>query len=133
MRRGVQRGHRGFTLIEMMVVISVMVILLAMVLPIYSASIRRAREDNFRQNLETLNRVIFQYTMDKQKAPKSLADLHTAGYIESVPNDITGSQTWEVEEDDSTIMSLLQTEGGIYGVHSGSSQVGSNGKAYSEW
>jgi general secretion pathway protein G len=115
-----------------MVVISVMIILLGMALPIYSASVRQAREEAFRQNLETLNRVIFQYTLDKQKAPKSLEDLHSAGYIKEVPNDITG-QPWETEEDDSTILSLRQTEGGVYGVHSASNKVGSNGKAYSEW
>ncbi len=128
-----QRTDRGFTLIEMMVVIAIMIILLAMAMPIYSASIREAREENFRQNLETLNRVIIQYTLDKQKAPKSLEDLKTAGYIKSIPNDITGSQTWETEEDDSTIMVIGQTEGGLYGVHSASNKMGSNGKAYSEW
>jgi general secretion pathway protein G len=133
MKRKVQRNSRGFTLIEMMVVISVMVILLSMAIPIYSASIRQAREEAFRQNLETLNRVIIQYTLDKQKAPKSLEDLKSAGYIASVPDDVTGSKTWESEEDDSTIMSIGQTEGGLYGVHSASNKVGSNGKAYSEW
>jgi len=133
MRRRVQRGSRGFTLIEMMVAISVMVILLGMAMPIYSASIRKAREDNFRHNLETLNQMIFQYTLDKQKAPKSLDELKSAGYIEKVPNDITGSDSWVVEEDDTTILSIYQKEGGMYGVHSGSSRTGSNGKAYSEW
>jgi general secretion pathway protein G len=133
MTRKVQRDSRGFTLIEMMVVISVMIILLGMALPIYSASVRQAREEAFRQNLETLNRVIFQYTLDKQKAPKSLDDLKSAGYIESVPDDVSGSKTWETEEDDSTILSVRQTEGGVYGVHSASNKVGSNGKAYSEW
>jgi general secretion pathway protein G len=133
MQRYGQRDERGFTLIEMMVVIAIMVILLSMAIPIFSASIRQAKEENFRQNLETLNRVIYQYTLDKQKAPKSLEDLKSAGYIEKVPEDITGSATWETEEDDSTIMSLGQKEGGLYGVHSSSNKVGSNGKAYSEW
>lgn len=131
--RRIQRGSRGFTLIEMMVAISVMVILLSLVMPIYSASIRQARENNFKQNVETLNQVIFQYTLDKQKAPKSLEDLKTAGYISSVPDDITGTQSWEIEEDEKTLLSLHQTEGGVYGVKSSSSRVGSNGKPYSEW
>ena len=133
MRRNPKSRSRGFTLLEMMVVITVMVILLGLAMPIYSNSVKQAREEAFRQNLETLNRVIFQYTMDKQKAPKSLDDLVEAKYIKSVPDDITGSKTWEVEEDDSTILSQLQTDGGIYGVHSGSNQIGSNGKPYSEW
>jgi len=133
MRRRVQRGSRGFTLIEVMVAISVMVILLGMAMPIYSASIRKAREDNFRHNLETLNQMIYQYTLDKQKAPKSLDELKSAGYVEKIPADITGSQSWEIEEDDKTILSIYQKDGGMYAVHSGSSRTGSNGKPYSEW
>lgn len=133
MRRRIQHDSRGFTLLEMMVVLSIMLILLSITMPIYSQSIKRAREDMFRQNLETLDEVIFQYTMDKQKAPTSLEDLKSAGYIKSVPHDISGSDTWVTDEDPETIMALGQKEGGIYAVHSGSSRVGSNGKAYSEW
>jgi general secretion pathway protein G len=135
MFRGARRRDRGFTLIEMMAVIGIILILLGIALPVYSHSLARAREDNLRQNLETLNQLIFQYTQDKQKAPQSLDDLRTAGYIKSIPEDITGSvDTWETEPGDGTIMSLDQTDtGGIIGVHSGSSQVGSDGKAYSEW
>ncbi|MFZ3342071.1 MAG: type II secretion system protein [Terriglobales bacterium] len=126
-------ASRGFTLIEMMVAIAVMVILLSVAMPIYSASIRAAREDNFKRNLETLNQEIYQYTLDKQKAPKSLEDLKTAGYISRVPDDITGTPDWQTEEDETTILSLQQTEGGVYGVKSASSGIGSNGKPYSEW
>jgi general secretion pathway protein G len=133
MRKKIQRDSRGFTLLEMMVVLSVMLILLSITMPIYSQTIKRQREDTFRQNLETLNRVIVQYTLDKQRAPKSLDDLKSAGYIESVPDDITGEKTWETEEDPEMIMAIGQTEGGIYAAHSGSSRVGSNGKPYSEW
>jgi general secretion pathway protein G len=135
MFRGARRRDRGFTLIEMMAVIGIILILLGIALPVYSHSLVRAREDNLRQNLETLNQLIFQYTQDKQKAPESLDDLRTAGYLKSIPEDITGSvDTWETEPGDGTIMSLDQTDtGGIIGVHSGSNQVGSDGKAYSEW
>jgi general secretion pathway protein G len=125
----------GFTLIEMMAVIGIILILLGIALPVYSHSMVRAREENLRQNLETLNQLIFQYTQDKQKAPQSLNDLKTAGYLKAIPEDITGSvDTWEPEPGDGTIMSLDQTDtGGIIGVHSGSNQIGSDGKAYSEW
>jgi len=135
MFRVVRRRDRGFTLIEMMAVIGIILILLGIGLPVYSHSLARAREDNLRQNLETLNQLIFQYTQDKQKAPQSLDDLRTAGYLKSIPEDITGSvDTWETEPGDGTIMSLDQTDtDGIIGVHSGSNQVGSDGKAYSEW
>lgn len=128
-----KRGSSGFTLIEMMVVISIIIILLAVAMPIYSRSVNLAKEDAFRQSLETLNKVIFQYTLDKQKPPQSLGDLKTAGYIKEIPNDITGSNTWVVEDDPPAILSLYQTDTGIYGVRSGSDHVGSNGKPYSEW
>jgi prepilin-type N-terminal cleavage/methylation domain-containing protein len=85
------RRNRGFTLIEMMVVISMILILLGVAMPIYSHSIVRAREENLRKNLNTLNFMIYQYTQDKQKAPQSLDDLKTAGYIKEIPDDITGS------------------------------------------
>lgn len=129
------RRERGFTLIEVMVVITVILILLGMAIPIYTHSVRRALEERLRHNLDTLNEAIFQYTLDKQKTPQSLQDLKSGGYIDEIPNDITGSpDTWETESGDDFIMSLEQKEkGGIIGVHSGSQQVGSDGKAYSTW
>ena len=133
MKKRIQRGARGFTLVELMVVISIMLILLALAMPIYSQSVNRAREDAFRDSLLTLNKVIFQYTMDKQKPPLSLDELKQAGYIEEIPKDINGSNTWVTEDDPPAILSLYQTETGIYGVHSGSDRIGSNGKPYSEW
>jgi general secretion pathway protein G len=129
--------ERGFTLISMMVVISIMLILLGVAMPIFSHSLTRAREENLRKNLDTLNQSIFQYTQDKQKAPQSLDDLVTAGYIDrrvGIPDDITGSKTWETEPAEGVIMSLDQTDtDGIIGVHSGSSQTSSDGTPYSKW
>jgi|HubBroStandDraft_1064217.scaffolds.fasta_scaffold00286_15 general secretion pathway protein G len=128
------RRERGFTLISMMIVISIMLILLGVAMPIYSHSLQRTREENLRHNLTTLNQMIFEYTQDKQKAPQSLDDLVTAKYLDAIPEDITGSNTWEVEPAEGVIMSLDQTNtDGIIGVHSGSNRVGSDGKAYSEW
>jgi general secretion pathway protein G len=125
--------NRGFTLIEMMVVISIILILLSVAMPIYSHSLTLQREQNLRQNLETLNRVIVQYTLDKQKAPTSLEDLVQAKYIKSIPEDITGNtDSWQLDEDDS-IMSLEQTDPGITSVHSGSNQTASDGTMYSSW
>ena len=128
------RRQRGFTLIEMMVVISIILILLGVAMPIYTHSLMHAREENLRTNLNTLNYMIYQYTQDKQKAPQSLDDLKSAGYIKEIPNDITGSNTWEVEQGDGMIMSIYQKDaGGIIGVHSGSNQTASDGTAYSTW
>ncbi len=127
------QGNRGFTLLEMMVVITIILILLSIAVPLYSQSISKARENNLRQNLDTLNRVISQYTRDKKKAPQSLNDLVQTGYIESIPEDITGrNDTWALEEDDS-IMSVDQTDSGISGVHSGSDRVAADGTVYSDW
>ena len=132
MRR--RRADGGFTLVEMMIVISIMLVLLGIALPRYAASLQTAREENLRKNLNTLNQVIYQYTLDKQRAPKSLNDLQSAGYIETVPEDITGSKdTWAMEEEQDTIFLPEQTDGGIVGVHSGSDQIGSDGRAYAEW
>jgi len=135
MNRRATGRERGFTLISMMVVISIMLILLGVAMPIFSHSLTRAREENLRANLETLNQAIFQYAQDKQKAPQSLSDLVSAKYLKTIPNDITGNpDTWETEPGEGVIMSLDQKDdGGIIGGHSGSTQVGSNGKAYSEW
>jgi general secretion pathway protein G len=134
MNRRVTARSRGFTLIEMMVVISIILILLGVAMPIYTHSITRKREANLRRNLETLNRVIFQYAQDKQKTPQSLDDLVSAKYLGKIPDDITGSNTWVTEEGDGVIMSLDQTDtGGIIGVHSGSSGTASDGSAYSSW
>ncbi len=125
--------NRGFTLIEMMIVISMILILLSIALPMYNRSIIRARETTLKQNLATLNKVIDQYTLDKQKAPQSLADLVSAGYLRTIPQDITGSNdTWQCDQEDS-LKSIDQTEPGIVGCHSGSNQVGSDGTAYSTW
>ena len=126
---------RGFTLIELMIVISVILILVSVALPAYNQSIWRARESVLKQNLFALRSVISQYTLDKQKAPQALEDLVTAGYFKQLPNDpMTGrNDTWTVEEESDTITTVDQQEPGIFDVHSGSSAVGSDGTAYNTW
>jgi general secretion pathway protein G len=129
---------RGFTLIELMIVISIILILVSVALPAYNQSIQRARESVLKQNLFTLRSVISQYTLDKQKAPQALDDLVSAGYLKQIPTDpITGkNDTWVPDQDTETIMSLDQQggdEGGIIDVHSGSQAVGSDGTPYNTW
>jgi general secretion pathway protein G len=133
LRRRSGQGDRGFTLIELIVVITVILILLGIALPIYTQSVIAQREYNLRQNLRTLNQVIDQYTLDKKKAPQSLEDLKSAGYIEFIPEDITGrTDTWELVQDDS-IKTIEQSDPGVSAVHSGSDRVSSDGTAYSSW
>src|ERR1700681_2089074 len=90
----------GFTLLEMMIVMIIMGILLSIALPIYNQALVRARESVLRNDLFEIRKLISQYTLDKQKAPQSLEDLVSAGYIKFVPNDITGRKdTWGLEQD----------------------------------
>ena len=126
--------QRGFTLIELMVVISIIVILMSVAIPRYQASILRARETVLRDDLYTLRSVIDQYTLDKQKAPQSLQDLVDAGYLKNLPMDpFTNSRESWVPVTDDSIMSPDQTQAGIIDVHSGSDQKSSEGTAYSAW
>ena len=80
-------GCRGFTFVELMVVLTIMVVLITMAIPIYSNTIRRSKEAVLRQNLFTLRTVIDNYTYDKMKAPQQLQDLVTDGYLRAVPMD----------------------------------------------
>ncbi len=126
--------QRGFTLIELMVVISIIVILMSVAIPRYQASILRARETVLRDDLYTLRSVIDQYTLDKQKAPQNLQDLVDANYLKQLPKDpMTNSRESWVPVTDDSIMSPDQSQPGIVDVHSGSDQNSSEGTAYSTW
>ena len=124
---------RGFTLLELMIVISLILILVSIAVPMYNQSIVRARESVLRQDLFTLRSVISQYTLDKQKAPQSLDDLVSAGYLTKIPIDpMTTQANWEVVQED-TLMAVDQQEPGISDVHSASNATASDGTAYSSW
>jgi general secretion pathway protein G len=120
---------------ELMIVISIILILVAVAIPAYNQSILRARESVLRQNLFTLRSLLSQYTLDKQKAPQALDDLVQAGYMKAVPNDpMTGKADWTADQEDSTIMSPDQQDtGGIDDVHSSSTLISSDGSAYNTW
>ena len=117
-----------------MMVISIILILVSVAAPIYKTAIRHAHEAVLRDDLFTLRSLIQQYTLDKQKAPQSLDDLVSAGYIKQIPKDpFTGSaDTWTTDQED-VLLSVDQQQPGIVDVHSGSSQTSSEGTAYSSW
>jgi len=124
---------RGFTLLEMMIVISIIIILMAIAIPNYNRTVIQARESVLRSNLSTLRSVISQYTLDKQKAPQSLDDLVQANYLRQIPVDpMTKETNWEVVQED-VLMSVDQQEPGIFDVHSASNGTASDGTAYSTW
>jgi general secretion pathway protein G len=127
------KRRRGFTFVELMVVITIIVILVSMAIPIYNRSIVRAKESVLANNLYTIRTVIDQYAYDKGKAPQSLQDLVTEGYLQKLPVDpMTGSnQTWRTVMEEAS-QSVSQSEPGIFDVHSGSDKMGLDGTAYSE-
>ena len=126
----------GFTLLELMIVMSVLLILISIAIPQYRESVRRARESVLKQDLYDMRKLISEYTLDKQKAPQSLDDLVSAHYLGSIPKDpITGQSDWQAEQcDDSTISTPEEQDtGGMCDVHSSSTQTGSDGTAYNTW
>jgi len=132
MRSGNQ--NRGFTFVELMVVISIILLLITMAIPIYQKTIIRAKESVLRSNLVTLRTVIDNYSYDKMKAPQSLQDLVSEGYLKEVPMDpMTGSNdTWKTVMEDAS-QALNQSEPGIFDVHSGSDKTSLEGTPYSDW
>lgn len=128
-----RRKQRGFTIIELMIVMSIIVILLGIAIPNYRQSIIRARESVLKDDLFTMRSMIDQYTLDKQKAPQSLDDLVSAGYLKMIPKDPTNNTTeWTVQQEDS-LMAVDQQEPGIVDVHSTSNTTSSDGTPYSSW
>ena len=127
-------SRRGFTFVELMVVVSIIVILISMAIPIYQKSIIRAKESVLANNLFTLRTVIDNYTYDKEKAPQSLQDLVSEGYLKDVPVDpMTGDNTsWKIVMEDAS-QALDQSEPGIFDVHSGSDKKALDGTSYSDW
>lgn len=136
MGRRIPTGNpkRGFTLVELMIVMTIVTILVSIAVPLYQRSILRAKESVLKNNLFTMRTVIDEFTLDKQKAPQTLQDLVSEGYLREIPIDpITGSgETWRVIMEDATA-SVNQTEPGIYDVRSGSDQVSLDGTPYAEW
>ena len=128
------RRLRGFTFVELMVVITIIVLLISMAVPIYNKTILRAKESVLMSNLNSLRVVIDNYTYDKQKAPQSLEDLVREGYFKAVPYDpMTGSNsTWRTIMEEAS-QSVNQSEPGIFDVKSGSDKIGLDGRPYSEW
>jgi general secretion pathway protein G len=134
MRTGRRKLEDGFTLIELMIVMAVILILTAIAVPAYRGAVRQADEAVLKEDLHTMRSAIDSYTADKQKAPQTLDDLVQEGYLREIPMDpMTHSKdTWTTDMGDS-LHSLDQTDPGIDDVHSGSQDTGTDGQPYSTW
>ncbi len=129
-KRGLQRG---FTLIELMVVMAIISVLLAIAIPIYTKSLVRAKESVLRNNLFTLRTMIDEYTVDKQAAPQSLDDLVSEGYLRQIPLDpMTGNNQWRITMEE-TPVGGSNAAPGIFDVHSESDKTSLEGTPYSDW
>jgi general secretion pathway protein G len=123
----------GFTLVELLIVMTIIAVLMAVAIPRYQAAVKSAREASLHEDLQVMRQAIDSYTMDKQKAPQSLDDLVSSGYLRSVPIDpMTRQNTWNTTTDE-TLQSPDQTDPGIVDVHSTSSEAASDGTQYSAW
>ncbi|MGD0011968.1 MAG: prepilin-type N-terminal cleavage/methylation domain-containing protein [Terriglobia bacterium] len=131
--RGANRPE-GFSLLEMMMVVTVILIVASISVPIYTTCVVRAREAVLRDHLFTLHSLIDRFTLDNGRAPARLEELVEGGYLGRIPTDpFTGSnETWQEEKEDAPL-SPKQTALGIVDVHSGSDQVSLEGTPYSGW
>lgn len=124
--------ERGFTLLELMIVMFIMVILVTVALPQYQQSVLHARESVLKDDLFKMRTLIDQYAADKGKLPQSLEDLVTANYMREIPKDpMTEEATWNtiIGEDPNS----REGEQGLIEVHSLSTDTSTEGTPYSEW
>ena len=127
-------GEGGITLVELMIVMAIISIMMAIAVPLYQKSLIRTKESLLKNNLFTVRTVIDEYTFDKKKAPQSLQDLVSEGYLRAVPMDpITGNDSsWTIVMEDA-ITSIDQTQPGIWDIHSSSDQKSLEGTPYAIW
>lgn len=134
-RKGVALSNdAGFTLLELMIVISIILILIGMAAQRYDKAVERSREAVLKHDLQVMREAIDNYTLDKQAAPQSLDDLQQAGYLREVPVDpITRAKDW-VPQFDNVVMSPDQVTTGIVDVHSNSDRTSQfEGTPYNTW
>ena len=137
-RRAAARSSlaKGFTLIELMIVIAIISILLGLAAGAYLRSETRAKEAVLKSDLRTMREAIDRYTLDKEAAPQTLEDLINpqSQYLREIPKDpMTNERDWHVDFGD-TVMSPDQSGGGIIDVHSNSDKVSPiDGTPYNTW
>lgn len=135
-RRGMRSGTGGFTLIELMIVITIIFILIGIAAARYDRSVQRAKEATLKTDLTVMRQAIDNYTLDKEAAPQSLEDLVNpqAPYLREVPVDpMTRAKDWHLDYGD-LVLSPDQTNNGIVDVHSSSPLTSATDNTpYSSW
>lgn len=134
LRRAGMIGDRGFTMIELLIVMALVVILASVGMTQYKNSVTRAEEATLKENLFRLRDAMDQYYADKNKWPADLADLVSSGYIREVPVDpmTKSKETWQTKQDEAD-PNNPSANGGIDDVHSGSDRTSLDGTRYAEW
>ncbi len=129
-----RRRGSGFTLLELLVVITIILILMGIAVARYERSVLRSREGVLHQDLFIMRNAIQQYTLDKEAGPTSLDDLVSAKYLSAVPTDpITRAKDWKTDSDP-VLLDPQQTTPGITDVHSSSPDISPfEGTAYNTW
>ena len=125
-------GMKGFTLLELMIVISIIIILASITLPQYQKTITQTREAVLRDDLFKMRSLIDQFAADKGRLPQSVDELASEGYMREVPIDpMTGQKDWTITTGDDPNSTEGQT--GMIDIHSASADASSEGTPYSEW
>jgi general secretion pathway protein G len=131
-RRSLANSAAGFTLLELMIVMFIIIILVTVALPQYQHYVQRARETVLHDDLSKMRSLIDQYAADKGKLPQSLDDLVAAGYMREVPVDpITGEKDWQLVTGDDP--NSTKGEQGVLDIKSVSPETSSEGTPYAEW
>lgn len=126
MKLVLKKNKHGFTIVELLIVLTIIALLLSIVTPKYFDHIQEAKEMVLKQNLSTIRYSLDKFYSDRGRYPESLQELIYAKYLREIPSDPTNEkQEWQIIKDD--------TGQGIYDVKSTNYEIGSNKKRYSEW